>query len=502
MNLAAFKELIKQRCGLTFEGVSEAPLLSSLQKRITETGAKNAPAYYAMLLGDKHEFHELVCLLTINETYFYREPEHLQLLVDCLVPRILSGKQDDSLVRILCVGCSSGEEPYSIAIALREKYGESAASLFMLAGGDIDKDALEKAHIGRYTAFSFRSLAPELRERYFNRHDKWSWSINDEVRHQVHFHHLNLLDAHYPHELQNFDIIFFRNVSIYFDLPTRSIIQRHLATLLKDEGYLIVGAAETLANDLAVLNLVEEGGLFYFTKQHSGPAKPHLKTLKPPPRHIRTPDRKLSSPAPIPLSASQAPTAPERAAPPQHLPPPLQITPVAAGIDEALRLTLEKRYDEAMAILAILLEQQPGSSAALLLKAHILLHRKDYAAAEENAQLALNTEPWSTDAFMLLGLAAKWRDQADDAVKWFKQAVYARNECWPAHYYLGELYRAGNKMENARRAYRVVLQLLSAQQTPDDGLAIIPLGLPVSEVRFLCTHQLAKLGDNHAVIPN
>jgi len=493
MNLTAFKTLIKQRCGLTFDGVSEAPLVSSLQKRITETGAKNASAYYSALLGDEHEFHELVALLTINETYFYREPEQLQLLVDGLIPRILSRKQDISPVRILCAGCSSGEEPYSIAMALREKYGESAARLFMLVGGDIDKGALEKARIGRYAEFSFRSLTPALRERYFNRHGKGIWSVNSEVRHQVHFHHLNLLSEHYPQEIQNLDIIFFRNVSIYFDTPTRRIIQQHLAMLLKDDGYLIIGTAETLANDLGVLSLVEEGGLFYFAKQHPESAKPRLKIPNPPARDIGMTGRTVSPPASSLLRAAQPPALTKPETPLQQ---PLRA-PMAASADAALRLTREKRYDEAMVVLALLLEQQPDASAALLLKAHILLQRKDYAAAEDNAQQALNIEPWSTDAFVLLGLASKWRNQADEAVKWFKQAVYARNECWPAHYYLGELYRTDNKMENARRAYRVVLQLLSAQQAPDDGLSIIPLGLPVSEVRFLCEHQLAKLGDGY-----
>lgn len=496
MNLAAFKALIKQRCGLTFEGIGEAPLVSSLQKRITETGAKNAAAYYALLLANEHEFHELVALLTINETYFYREPEQLQLLVDCLIPRILSRKQDNLPVRILCAGCSSGEEPYSIAIALREKYGDSAARLFMLAGGDIDKGALEKARIGRYAEFSFRGLTPALRERYFNRHDKGIWSVNSEVRHQVHFHHLNLLAAHYPPEVRSFDIIFFRNVSIYFDTPTRCIIQQHLAKLLNSDGYLIIGTAETLANDLGVFSLVEEGGLFYFAKQHPEPAKPRPKMPNPPARDIGMTDRTVSPPASSSLRAAQPSALTERKTPFQQPLP----EPMAASADEALRLIREKRYDDAMAVLAMLLKQQPDAGAALLLKAHILLHRKDYAAAEDNAQQALNIEPWSTDAFVLLGLAAKWRNQADAAVKWFKQAVYARNECWPAHYYLGELYRADNKMENARRAYRVVLQLLSAQQAPDDGLSIIPLGLPVSEVRFLCEHQLARLDDGHAMI--
>lgn len=495
MNLASFKDIIRQRCGLTFVGVGEVPLVLSLQKRITETGAKNALAYYATLLGDEHEFHELVCLLTINETYFYREPEQLQMLVDCLIPRILSRKQDDSPVRILSAGCSTGEEPYSIAIALREKYGARAARLFVLAGGDIDKGALEKARIGHYTELSFRSLAPMLCERYFERHGKWVRTINEELRHQVHFHHLNLLDKHYPQTLQDFDVIFFRNVSIYFDTPTRRIIQEHLATLLKDDGYLIIGIAETLANDLGVLSLVEENGLFYFAKQSPEPTRLKQKMPDQSAADQGAADR-VSPPSASYSRATQALAAPVRVAHPRHTPSPMR--PVAANTDEALRLTQEKRYDEAMAVLAILLEQQPGANAALLLKAHIQLQRKDYVATEVNALQVLNTKPWSIDAFVLLGLAAKWRNDAEGAMKWFKQAVYSCNECWPAHYYLGELYRAGNEIEKSRRAYRIVLQLLSTQQAPNDGLSLIPLDLPVTEVRFLCEHQLAKLAGGYA----
>jgi chemotaxis protein methyltransferase CheR len=493
MNLASFKELIKQRCVLIFEGVGEQPLVLGLQKRITKTGAKNASAYYATLLGDEQEFHELVCLLTINETYFYREPEQLQLLVDRLIPRILARKQDASPVRILSAGCSTGEEPYSIAIALREKYGESATRLFMLSGGDIDKGALEKARIGQYTEFSFRSLSAALCERYFERHGKWARNVKDEIRHQVHFHHLNLLAENYHHALRDFDIIFFRNVSIYFDTPTRRIIQEHLASLLSDDGYLIIGTAETLANNLGVLNLVEEDGLFYFSKQHpesDAPQRNIQKTLKHP---KEASDWILPAPAISTPHAAQTTTAPAQFTPCSIHPPP------AINLDDALRLTQEKRYDEAMAALAALLEQQPDASAALLLKAHILLHRKDYAAVEESAQQVLKTDPWSIDAFVLLGLAAKWRNDAGGAIKWFKQAAYACNECWPAHYYLAELYRADNEMDKANRAYRVVLQLLSTQKMSEDGLSVIPLGLPAHEVRFLCERQVAKLGDGRAV---
>jgi chemotaxis protein methyltransferase CheR len=487
MNLTPFKELIKQRCGLIFEGVGEKPLVDGLRKRITASSTENASAYYAKLYGDDHEFHELVCLLTINETYFYREPEQLQLLVDCLIPRILSRKQDASPVRILSAGCSSGEEPYSIAMALREKYGESAARLFHLAGGDIDKGVLDKARTARYTEFSFRSLAPELRERYFERHAKWTWNVKADLRRQVDFHYLNLLDENYHHALQDYDIIFFRNVSIYFDTPTRRLIQQHLAALLKNEGCLIIGTAETLANDLGVLNLVEENGMFYFSKQSVAPVRPHFEAPHSPVRHNAVTDW-ISAP---PVTSS--PFSVSTVAPQLLAPQPL------ANIDEALRLTREKRYDDAMDVLTHLPEWQTGATDALLLKAYILLHRKEYAAAEETAQRVLKFEAWSIDAFVVLALAAKWRNQAADAVKWFKQAVYACNECWPAHYYLAELYRAGNEMEKARRSYRVTLQLLSGQQAPSDGLAIIPLGLPPAEVRFLCEHQVAKLDGVRAV---
>ena len=178
--------------------------------------------------------------------------------------------------------------------------------------------------------------------------------------------------------------------------------------------------------------------------------------------------------------------------------PAISPAPPVAGIDRALSLTRDKRHDDALLVIAGLLEQRPDASDALLLKAHILLHRKAYAETEEIARRVLLADAWSIDALVLLGLAAKWRDQSEDALRWFKQAAYASSDCWPAHYYLAELYRAGNELEKARRAYRVALQLLSAPQTPGDGLALIPLELPPAEVRFLCAYQLSKIDSARA----
>lgn len=155
-------------------------------------------------------------------------------------------------------------------------------------------------------------------------------------------------------------------------------------------------------------------------------------------------------------------------------------------------MTRDKRYDEALPELDTVLAADPANTEALLLKAHILINRQDFAAAEALAQRVLAAEDWSIDALYLLGLAAKWRQHSEVAIRAFKQAAYAHNECWPAYYYLADLYRNSGETELARRACRTVIQLLSGTE-PNTGIQYVPLDLPTGEIRFLCERQLSKL---------
>jgi chemotaxis protein methyltransferase CheR len=480
LNLAPFKRLIKAHCGLLLDGAAEEEKLAlSLKQRAAALSIQPAD-YYKRLHDDANEFQELVNLLTINETYFFREPEQIRLLVDRLAPRFLVKHGGSSPVRILSAGCSSGEEPYTLVMALIQKYGESVSSLFSVAGGDIDSAVLNKARDGRYGEFSFRGVPAAVKSEFFDK-DGRGYQIKDKVRNLVGFHELNLLAPKSSPALSEFDIIFFRNVSIYFDADTRQLIQKNLASLLKEDGLLVIGTAETLANDLGVLPMIEEDGLFYFFK-----GKPPL------------PDGKASIQV-VPPQAFNALTTPVSPPPlpvfeaaPAVLP--VQIPAYTPPVDlaQARALTCDKRYDEALPYLDAFLAQTPDHIEASLLKAHVLINRKDFIAAEQQAQQVLANDPWSIDAFIILGLAAKWRQQTEAAISWFKQAAYASHECWPAHYYLADLYRNNGDMELARRAYRAVVQLLSASE-PDAGIRFVPLSLPAGEVRFLCEHQLAKL---------
>lgn len=483
ITLAPFKEFISASCGLRFDdNAGEEKLIFALAERLRESGFADQVPYLAQIKADRDEFQRLVNLLTINETYFFREREQLQLLAEQIVPRLLVREGAQLPVRILSAGCSSGEEPYSLAMSLWERYGESLPRLCSITGVDIDSAVLAKARKGQYGEFSFRGVSTELRQRYFERAVK-GWQLKDHIRAMVGFQELNLLAQAMPQSLHDFDIIFFRNVSIYFDEPTRRQIQQNLSSLMKQDGILMIGCAETIANDLGVFDMVEEDGLFYFTKGSPPLQEAHIPLAGRTPSTIQTQQKALQPvPPDLPLPVLAPPDSWQRA----------KTTP--CSLDELQQMVQEKRYDEAMQQIEALLDSDPKVLGAQLLKAFVLLNRKQFDAARNAAQQVLEQEQWNTDAFLLLGLAAKWDDRPDEAISWFKQAVYACHTCWPARYYLADIYNRSAETELARREYRTVLQFIAKDST-ETGITLIALGLPAAEIRLVCEHQLTKLGN-------
>lgn len=454
-DLTRFIQLIKSRCGLLFEGSNQTNLAQAVTLRLTRLGVQ-PDSYYQLLLNDLSEFKELVNLLTINETYFFREPEQLQLLVEYLLPRFLASQDRTGPVRILSAGCASGEEPYSLAMALLDKYGDSLSHLVSLTAVDIDTTVLTKARQGIYSPFSFRGVPEEVRTRHFDTLSTGGYALQKRVKQLVNFYEFNLLESPAPPFLQQFDLILFRNVSIYFDQPTRQQILRNLAEMMTKQAILIIGMVETLANDLGIFALQQEEHLFYFRKhtpEHEHPSSPVQ---------------------PIPLAT----------------PPPRPS--LEAELKILRQLTQEHAYDQALPRLDALLTLAPDNTVARLLKAHILINRKEFAAAAQLVQPIIAANPEQTDALLLLGLAARWQQQYAASILNFKQVVYLMHDCWPAHYHLAELYRINGETERARRSYRTVLQLLSGTLT-EPAMQTVPLDLPMHDVRFLCEHHLARL---------
>lgn len=491
LDLDPFKRLIRSRCGLVFEGVSERRLAAVVSERM---GSSDEARYLVLLEASADEFRELVNRLTINETYFFREVEQIRLLTDALVPRLMSRRAAGTPIRILSAGCSSGEEPYSLAMALFDRFGEATPRIFSIVAGDIDTTVIARAREARYTEFSFRGVSQELRDRYFSVEHN-SYRLRESVRNAVEFCELNLLNPCFDRQVQKFDVVFMRNVSIYFDVPTRREILSNLAALMSTDGFLVTGITETLANDLGVFVLVEDDGLYYFCKRESWAApaqKAAARAVTPARRAPQTGDRSRISPhAPRAAPKAMTPSPLAESAPPvrTRAGSPSAAVPATPRTLEVVRaLVHDERYDDAAPLLSKLLEAHPGNNDARLLQAYIHLNRRHFDLVMNACNAVLENDAWSVDARFVMGLAEKWRDQRDSAIAWFKKTAYLHPQCWPAHFYLAGLYAHQGDHASARRAHRVVMQLLAGE--PDPGIRVVPVGLRPADVRFLCERRL------------
>jgi chemotaxis protein methyltransferase CheR len=505
MPIQIFKRFVKERLGLHFGPDADERLRTVLAGRMTATAVGSVDIYLEALASDAAELRRLTSLLTVNETYFYREPSHLSLLVERLAPALLARAEKGVPIRILSLGCSTGEEPYSIAIALRERFGDLAAHLFRISAADVDEAALEHARTAVYGRFAFRALPAELRDRWFSAVDETHRRVDDAIRRQVHLLALNLLAPDYPRSIQDQDVIFFRNVSIYFDAATRKALMTRLRDLLKPQGHLIVGASETLANDFGLMRLHALDGIFLFDKGPvaRSPERPGaVSALRP---TADADGERTCAPRPLRSGAAQPPGAQRQApAAPRTLRDALApaarptIDADRARYARALALARSERFEDALGHLNPLCDREDAAAEHLALQAHLLLEQGDTAGAEAAARCALAREPWSSDALLLLGRCARLRGDREESIRALRRLIYDKPTCWRAHYQLAEAYREQGDLDPARREYRIVLRQLEDRTLAMQCTGELPSLLSVKDLRFLCETRLARLAHTAA----
>jgi chemotaxis protein methyltransferase CheR len=241
------REQIYTRTGMFFADSAKYLLQKRLSPRARELNFDSFQKYFYFLQYDpraEEEFDQIFDLVTTNETYFFREPAQLAAFTDEIVPEILSRKPVKK-IRIWSAGCSSGEEPYSIAMTLAES-GLYRDASFEIFASDLNQAVLAKARKGHYRENSFRATEAVLREKYFTHEADGSWRINDEIRNRVSFGRLNIYDQPRVSLLGNLDIVFCRNVIIYFDDASKRAVINNFYQRLNDGGYLLLGHSESL----------------------------------------------------------------------------------------------------------------------------------------------------------------------------------------------------------------------------------------------------------------
>ncbi len=240
----ALRDLIRERFGIYYDDTKQFLLQSRLQTRLLKARVADFAEYQRFLVASpdrEAEWAELASVLSNNETYFFRERAQLDVLVtDVLDETLRSGGR----LRVWSSACSTGEEPYTIAMMLTQAHRINPSSVTIHAT-DLSPRALDKATTGFYRELSFRATPVEMVQRYF-RAFEGGFFINDEIKRMVSFSRMNLLDAKAVAAMGIHDAIFCRNVLIYFDKPTQKRVVEAFAQALRPGGFLFLGHAESI----------------------------------------------------------------------------------------------------------------------------------------------------------------------------------------------------------------------------------------------------------------
>ncbi len=214
-------------------------------------GFSDYTSFLDMIFADKSgaEVVNLMNRLTTNHTYFLREPEHYDFMRNTLLPELKEKKKNNKVIYLWSAGCSSGEEPYTNAIEMLEYFGREASQWdTKLLATDISVKVLAKAQQAVYHQDSMKNLSSDVVGKYFTPVGGDCYKVNDEVRRQVVFRVFNLMDQ-IPYKKNPFDLIFCRNVMIYFDNETKVKLVNRFYDVLAPGGYLFIGHAESIPRD-------------------------------------------------------------------------------------------------------------------------------------------------------------------------------------------------------------------------------------------------------------
>ena len=448
--------LLYRAAGLAFDDSRRESLAFSVHERMRAAGCTDVASYLALVDGvtGADERQALLDEVTIPETHFFRNPPQIRALRKYVLPELLKQAGTSRRLRIWSAGCSTGEEPYTIAMLLHELLPASSGWDIKVIASDLSTRALAAARRGRYSDRAFVMTDPVDLQRFFVLDtDAGCYEVRDEIKALVEFRHHNLVTEAPPVGAGELDLLLCRNVTIYFDRETtRSLMQRFHASL-RDGGYLFLGHAETLWQITDAFALVPLGDAFVYRRP--GPSGERRAVL---------PDRRTED-EPRPTKADRRRTVEDRrkpAAPAARLVPPAKTLPAA-----------------------------PPLAADPLVAVRAAADAGRYAEAADLAAEVTTADPLRQEAHYLHGLALTNVGRDADALVVLRKAVYLSPEDGFAHFLLaGALERLGEPVA-AIRSYRAAATTLGAR--PLDAVAPELGGRSVAELAAACAHQALRL---------
>lgn len=426
-----FRRLIREESGIELNDSHVDALRISLSARTSARHFRDYLEYYDFLQQNPHgeEFKELLNLITTNETFFFRMPAHFAALREHILPKILETKKDNKL-NIWSAGCSTGEEPYSIAITLKEFFKENQGWDIRILGTDVSRNALHAAEEGVYGGRTLRLVDPEHLSKYFEPQENQRYKLKDEIRNMVCFGYHNLIKEPFPAlVMSDWDIIFCRNVIIYFSVESAKRVVNNFYESLSEDGYLFVGYAEMLQPICDKVLPVEFGGAFVYKKMGVGE-----------PAQIREVELlHLSPPRPSIEDLSK------------------NVDVLQSKEDNLKRAELfveEEQYTLALAILEKCLKEGPRHIEALLLRGLVSANLKNYEQAEKDCLKVIGLNSMVAPAHFLLGVAYENLGKSEKAVGEFRKTLYLDQDFALAYLNIANIYRRQGRNDDALREFR------------------------------------------------
>lgn len=423
-------------------------------------------------LSPRSEWQELYSILTINESYFFRDSNQLKLLAEQLLPNIInrklaiaktigSGATPKPRLRIWSAGCSTGEELYSIAIALDQLKFPWDQWDTLLIGTDISKAAVDSARRGLYGSWSFRQVPDQIQQTYFQAHNQL-YKICDRLQQHVVFHWGNLLNDPCPSpaiSLESIDLIICRNVFIYLDSQAIGQIIQKFHGALGPQGYLLTGHTELYSQDTRQFETLSFPASIVYQKpseqgaQLSQPKPAQTVLAAPLKSHIRP-----TSASPPKISAC----------------PGLALSPAPnQALDEALQeaetLLRQEAYAKAIQRVERLLRTHPDCDDADKIAARAHANMGRYDRAKQLCHRLLSRDPLSIDIVYLLAQIAEDQNELEVAKEHLRKVIYLDSHFVKAYLDLGSIYEREKQTEKAQKMRRQALSLL-AKLPPESAL--------------------------------
>jgi len=244
-----FREFFYRKTGIHFDDSKRYFVDKRLQERIEQTDSSGFRDYFVMLRfqAQGEELQQLINSMTVNETYFFREEYHFACMVRSMLPEIASRKRAGESIRIWSIPCSSGEEPYSIAIYLQEFWPDIVNYDVEILASDIDTTILNDARRGIFSKRSVQNLPPKLLSKYFTPAHEHHFQLCEDVRSCIDFNRVNVTDAADTRRYRKIDLIFCRNLLIYFDDTSRRMAAESFYDALSPGGFICLGHSESMS---------------------------------------------------------------------------------------------------------------------------------------------------------------------------------------------------------------------------------------------------------------